>query len=432
MGKKSKKQENNTEADNRAKEENIIDFYKSFTPDSDKNIPFPAPFKSEPRVFVEEEVFKAIQTHSAETTDVELCGVLIGEVRYDVSGNYLYICGSIRGEKAKNSGVNVSFTSETWDYIHEVKEEKYPKYSIIGWYHTHPGFGIFLSDMDKFIQDYFFNQPYQVAWVVDPKASSNGIFAWQEGKICPLKRCWIGENQLALTIGTVGGEETYRESKEDDTTTIKPISETSSSEEESDSSFYKHAFYYFLCFNLAFLLANFLYLRMASNAASIAAQAEAKEIIANWAMDQNVNYQLIGVRQFIDKGLESINSLPATCTVDINQFKNYLVYINSLLTNISNESIARQKSAIEVLNKLAFRSLSINEKIEQQSEQLKQMIADSIFIQLEPYLTSLSAPPINETRLKEAKALLNNILSISSEQQKNNIIQKYHWILQSN
>ena len=127
MGKKAKKPETNTDAANSNKETEKLDFNKSFTPEPDKNIPFPAPYKTEPRVYIEEEVYKEIQAHSKETTSVELCGVLIGEVRFDVSGNYLYICGSIRGEKAKNSGVNVSFTNETWDYIHEVREEKYPK-----------------------------------------------------------------------------------------------------------------------------------------------------------------------------------------------------------------------------------------------------------------------------------------------------------------
>ena len=110
--------------------------------------------------------------------------------------------------------MNVSFTYETWDYINEVKDEKYSNYSIIGWYHTHPGFGIFLSGMDKFIQDNYFNMPYQVALVVDPKASTNGIFAWQDGKIRSLKNCWIGDNVVALTTGTVGGEETFVETNE--------------------------------------------------------------------------------------------------------------------------------------------------------------------------------------------------------------------------
>ena len=50
MGKKNKKPENNSDsaALNKETEELKIDFNKSFSPEPDKNIPFPAPYKSEP------------------------------------------------------------------------------------------------------------------------------------------------------------------------------------------------------------------------------------------------------------------------------------------------------------------------------------------------------------------------------------------------
>ncbi len=436
MGKKNKNPENNSDsaALNKETEEVKIDFNKSFSPEPDKNIPFPAPYKSEPRVYIEEEVYKEIQAHSNETTSVELCGVLIGEVRYDVSGNYLYICGSIRGEKAKNSGVNVSFTPETWDYIHEVREEKFPKYSIIGWYHTHPGFGIFLSDMDKFIQDYFFNQPYQVAWVVDPKASLNGIFAWQEGKICPLKHCWAGKEQLSLTIGTVGGEETYREKNDNNSsaTSTSTSNNKQISEEESENAFYKHFFYYFLCFNLAFLLANFIYIRMASNTAATAAQVEARELINSWATDQSFILQIGTVKTYINQTLEGLKNLPANSTIAIEQFKLYSQSIDSLLTNIYNDSVSRRNSAMEIVKKIANRPINSNEKAEQDLKEMKEMVANSVLLQLEPYLTSLSAQPINETRIKEAKKVLDNILSLYTKEGQEQIKMRYPWIFQTN
>src|SRR3954447_25139327 len=52
---------------------------------------------------------------------------------------------------------------------------------ILGWYHTHPGFGIFLSEMDLFIQNNFFPEPWQVASVYDPKSGEDGIFVWKRG-----------------------------------------------------------------------------------------------------------------------------------------------------------------------------------------------------------------------------------------------------------
>ena len=434
MGKKSKKQENNTEADNKATEENIIDFYKSFTPDPDKNIPFPAPFKSEPRVFVEEEVFKAIQTHSTETTDVELCGVLIGEVRFDVSGNYLYICGSIRGEKSKNSGVNVSFTPETWDYIHEEREKKYPDYAIIGWYHTHPGFGIFLSDMDKFIQDYFFNMPFQVALVVDPKSSEKGIFAWQDGKIRPLKNCWIGKEQTPLAIGTVGGEETYRGDKGPKLNVIPIRKENDSSQEQSNESFYSKAFMYLLCLFTGFFIANLLYARITKNYLEYfgqsAAQAEAREIIGSWAKDYSVSYDLDNITNYINEYKKSINVNSATNTIDLPKFNEFASNISSFLKIVSDNSKFSRHKATEIIRKIADRGIQNNVNAEKNLEQIKEMVASSILLQLEPYLTSLSAQPINETRIKEARSMLEYIMSLYPENTKALIKQKYPWIFQ--
>ncbi len=434
MAKKNK--DSNQQADNTSEttNNNIQDFQKGFTPKPEKNIPFPASYATDPRVYIEEDTYKEIIAHSTETTSVELCGVLIGEVRFDVSGNYLYICGSIRGEKSKNSGVNVSFTPETWDYIHEEREKKYPDYAIIGWYHTHPGFGIFLSDMDKFIQDYFFNMPYQVALVVDPKSSEKGIFAWQDGKIRPLKNCWIGKEQTPLAIGTVGGEETYRGDKEPKSNVIPFKLEKKSSEEQSEESFYSKAFMYLLCLLTGFVLANVFYAKITQNYIEYfgknAAQAEAREIIGSWAKDYSVSYDLDNITKFIDEYQNSLNVNSATNTIDLSKFNEFASSISNFLKIVSNNSKICRNRATEIIKNIAERGIQNHEEADKNLEIIKQMVASSILLQLEPYLTSLSAQPINETRIKEAKKMLEYIMSLYPEDTKAQIRQKYPWIFQ--
>ncbi len=63
---------------------------------------------------------------------------------------------------------------------------------IVGWYHSHPDFGIFLSERDCFIHEHFFSAPGQVAYVVDPVRGLEGMFAWHEGKPAPLPHFWVG------------------------------------------------------------------------------------------------------------------------------------------------------------------------------------------------------------------------------------------------
>jgi len=62
----------------------------------------------------------------------------------------------------------MTFTPETWVQVNRVKDQRYADAKIVGWYHTHPRFGIFLSDMDKFIHKHHFSQPWTTALVVDP------------------------------------------------------------------------------------------------------------------------------------------------------------------------------------------------------------------------------------------------------------------------
>jgi hypothetical protein len=49
---------------------------------------------------------------------------------------------------------------------------------MVGWYHTHPDWGVFLSGMDMFICDNFFNKPLDVAFVIDPCRQERSFFQW--------------------------------------------------------------------------------------------------------------------------------------------------------------------------------------------------------------------------------------------------------------
>jgi proteasome lid subunit RPN8/RPN11 len=124
-------------------------------------------------------VLEEIHQHGREDAGVEICGVLVGNIYRDPSGPWLYVEASIRGDAAEGHATQVTFKSETWEHIHREMEQKHETKRIIGWYHTHPGFGIFLSGMDLFIQDNFFNLPWQIAFVYDPIGGDEGSFVWR-------------------------------------------------------------------------------------------------------------------------------------------------------------------------------------------------------------------------------------------------------------
>jgi proteasome lid subunit RPN8/RPN11 len=46
-------------------------------------------------------------------------------------------------------------------------QDQYPELALVGWFHTHPGHGLFLSKPDMAIHDGFFRERYQFAMEID-------------------------------------------------------------------------------------------------------------------------------------------------------------------------------------------------------------------------------------------------------------------------
>jgi proteasome lid subunit RPN8/RPN11 len=159
----------------------------------------PFPMLTDFRIVFSEHAYEVVHAHTKENTSVEICGVLIGDIFKDNRGPYLEITDAIRGEGAVNLAGQVTFTQETWSYINGIKDTKFSDKRIVGWYHTHPRFGIFLSPQDIFIQENFFSQPWQVAFVIDPVAEEEGFFIWQEGKPVRIERYWIAGRERSIS-----------------------------------------------------------------------------------------------------------------------------------------------------------------------------------------------------------------------------------------
>ena len=153
---------------------------------------FPVSPQADFRVAFAEPVHRGINSHASEETSVEICGVLVGSWAQDAHGPYAVIEHFIRCNTATQKFAEVTFTHESWSQINQEMDTKYQNLRIIGWYHSHPNFGIFLSDRDCFIQEHFFSGPGQVAFVVDPVRKLEGLFEWRHGKPVPMHHYWVG------------------------------------------------------------------------------------------------------------------------------------------------------------------------------------------------------------------------------------------------
>ena len=136
-------------------------------------------------ITVNADVYREIEEYAGSDTTKELGGVLLGRVVEDDGRHLVLVEGQIAALFTEAFQGSVTFTHESWDYMHTQRETRFPDLKIIGWYHTHPGFGIFLSSYDLFIQQNFFDIAWQVAYVVDPVNRRQGFFRWQGDQIVP-------------------------------------------------------------------------------------------------------------------------------------------------------------------------------------------------------------------------------------------------------
>jgi len=136
-----------------------------------------------PRVNFSRRAYADLSSHANESLDAEVCGVLVGEVRREDDAPAVEVRAVIRGAAAREARAHVTFTHETWNQIHATLDKDYPDLQIVGWYHTHPGFGVEFSAMDRFIQENFFSGKQQVAYLTDPLGGDIAL-AWNaEGGI---------------------------------------------------------------------------------------------------------------------------------------------------------------------------------------------------------------------------------------------------------
>lgn len=143
------------------------------------------------KVYIKQDVYKALEKLSSSDTSKELGSIIIGDYCQELGKTNVIISNFVEAKYTDASASTLTFTHETWDYIHSEHERLYPEKKIIGWQHTHPNYGIFLSNYDMFIQENFFNLPFQVAYVIDPIQNIRGFFQWKNGKIEKLKGYYI-------------------------------------------------------------------------------------------------------------------------------------------------------------------------------------------------------------------------------------------------
>ena len=137
-------------------------------------------------IYISQPVYKEIHKFTQNKTTDESGGMLVGRVVEEFGKTHVIVEGFVEAKNCEATPTTLKFTHETWEYCHKMIDRKFPGRKIVGWIHTHPNFGIFLSEYDKFIQENFFQEEHQIAYVIDPIQKIEGFYFWNNGKI---ERC---------------------------------------------------------------------------------------------------------------------------------------------------------------------------------------------------------------------------------------------------
>ena len=126
-----------------------------------------------------DEAFEEMMIHCNSETEVEVGGLLIGSLL----DTKVKVEATLPALEAAAGTANVTFTHEVWDSALNKIETHFPNLQIVGWYHTHPRFGIFMSNYDQFIQQNFFPDQRLIGVVIDPIAGKGGTFQYVSGEV---------------------------------------------------------------------------------------------------------------------------------------------------------------------------------------------------------------------------------------------------------
>jgi proteasome lid subunit RPN8/RPN11 len=141
------------------------------------------------RVFLNQPAYSRICVHSVSDTSIEVGGVLVGHWCLSKGHEqFVMVEHALPARHTRQGSAFLTFTQDSLVDIHAQIDADYKGMMIVGWYHTHPGMGVFLSHYDLWLHEHFFPEPWQVALVVEPQSSTAGFFIRQpQGVLDPTR-----------------------------------------------------------------------------------------------------------------------------------------------------------------------------------------------------------------------------------------------------
>jgi proteasome lid subunit RPN8/RPN11 len=154
-------------------------------------------------IVTELDVYATIHQHAIDALPNETGGFLLGRAGFDARDGcwHLLIDEAVPVAPLLQKPTHFQFTWRDVDRVRSHREGQGK--ALAGWYHTHPDFGVFLSEIDlEKTHRVLFSEPFQVALVYDPVRARAGYFFWEGAQRIDVSQAPWREFEIAVDDGT--------------------------------------------------------------------------------------------------------------------------------------------------------------------------------------------------------------------------------------
>lgn len=144
------------------------------------------------RVYIKQDALNHLIEHLRSNKKVEQGGILFGNAYQDPFSGELYIeiTAAIPALATIGTSAHLDFTPDSWMGIMDYARAEHPQENIVGWYHSHPNIGVFMSGTDMNTQRAFFHHPWSLSIVCDPVKKQIGFFLGEKAVQVEPIRFW--------------------------------------------------------------------------------------------------------------------------------------------------------------------------------------------------------------------------------------------------
>lgn len=145
------------------------------------------------RIYMEDYVHTYLYQYARSSVNGEKLAVLMGKTKVVDGQKTVFISGVVQARfTEKIKGVE-TITTQSWKYISEEMEKYFPDLKVVGWMHSRPSFGAFVTSRDEAYHKKVFNNDSSVFFVVDPLDRMDRFYTMNEagGSMRPVKGYFV-------------------------------------------------------------------------------------------------------------------------------------------------------------------------------------------------------------------------------------------------